>query len=545
MKLQNTYDVGVYCRLSRDDNNGNLVSMSITNQKQMLTDYVKEKGWNLREIYIDDGYSGTNFERPDFKRMIVDAEARKINCIITKDLSRFGRNYVKTGYYTEELFVEMGIRFIAVNDSIDTMQDNNDIAPFQNILNEWYPKEVSKKVRQVKKSSARQGKFMGSQAPYGYMKSPQDKHQLIIDEPAAAIIQRIFSEYAGGESARRIAEKFNEEGLDSPRFYHYTQLGRVNPLSKEKNYWNSTTVNQLMKNQVYIGHMAQGKRQVVSFKTKRRSSIDPEDWIVVENTHEPIISRDIWDRVQKRFTTRGHHEQHVRRTGELSLFSGILRCVDCGTKLAYSDRKLKDSVIGVYKCNKYTCNGKTACTPHYMQENVLTSFVINDIRLHARLATAERERIARDLSKAISQNENATARQMTIQQREIETRLAVIASNIKHLYEDKCTGKLPEDVFQSLLLDYTGEQKELSAKLEQNRRALDRQQCTERDISDWLNLIAGYMELTTLDRITVMELIESIEIGEGKRENGRREQEISIRYRFIGNLLDNAKEDIA
>ena len=165
MKLQNTYDVGVYCRLSRDDNNGNLVSMSIENQRQMLTDYVKEKGWNLREIYIDDGYTGTNFDRPDFKRMIADAEAEKINCIITKDLSRLGRNYVKTGYYTEELFLEMDIRFIAVNDSIDTLNDNNDIAPFQNILNKWYPKEVSKKVRQVKKASARQGKFMGSRGP--------------------------------------------------------------------------------------------------------------------------------------------------------------------------------------------------------------------------------------------------------------------------------------------------------------------------------------------------------------------------------------------
>lgn len=545
MKLQNTYDVGVYCRLSRDDNNGNLVSMSIENQRQMLTDYVKEKGWNLREIYIDDGYTGTNFDRPDFKRMIADAEAGKINCIITKDLSRLGRNYVKTGYYTEELFVEMNIRFIAVNDSIDTLNDNNDIAPFQNILNEWYPKEVSKKVRQVKKSSARQGKFMGSQAPYGYMKSPQDKHQLIIDEPAATIIRRIFNEYAVGESARRIAERLNEEGLDSPRFYHYAKMGRVNPLSKEKNYWNSTTVNQLMKNQVYIGHMVQGKRQVVSFKTKRRSSIDQEDWIVVENTHEPIISRDIWGRVQRRFEQRGHHEQRVRRTGELSLFSGILRCADCGTKLAYSDRKLKDSVIGIYKCNQYTCKGKTACTPHYIQENVLTSFVINDIRLHAQLAAAERERIARQLSRAMSQNENATARQMASRQREVETRMAVIASNIKHLYEDKCAGKLPEDIFQSLLTDYSGEQKELSSKLEQNRRVLEQQQCTERDISDWLNLIAGYMELKTLDRITVMELIESIEIGESKKESGRREQEITIHYRFIGNLLDNAKEDIA
>ena len=230
---------------------------------------------------------------------------------------------------------------------------------------------------------------------------------------------------------------------------------------------------------------------------------------------------------------------------KLSLFSGILRCADCGTKLAYSDRKLKDSIIGVYKCNQYTCKGKTACTPHYIQENVLTSFVVNDIRLHARLAAAERERIARQLSKAMSRTQDATARQMASRQREIETRLAVIEANIKHLYEDKCAAKLPEDIFQSLLTDYTGEQKELSGKLEQNRRALEQQQCTERDIADWLNMIAGYMELKTLDRITVMELIESIEIGESKRGNERREQEISIHYRFIGNLLDEAKEDIA
>ena len=173
MKLQNTYDVGIYCRLSRDDNNGNLESMSIGNQKQMLMDYVKEKGWNLRDSYIDDGYSGTNFDRPDFKRLLRDISSRKIDCVITKDLSRLGRNYAKVGYYTEEFFIEQGVRFIAVNDSFDTMRDEeNEIAPFKNVLNEWYPRDISKKVRQVKKSSARQGKFMGSQAPYGYKKSP-------------------------------------------------------------------------------------------------------------------------------------------------------------------------------------------------------------------------------------------------------------------------------------------------------------------------------------------------------------------------------------
>jgi len=235
MKLHDNYDVGIYCRLSRDDNNGSLESMSIGNQRQMLVDYVKEKGWTLRDCYIDDGFSGVNFERPDFKRMIRDADAGKIDCIITKDLSRLGRNYVKAGYYTEEYFVERGIRFIAINDSIDTMQENNDIAAFHHVLNEFYPKQVSKKVKQVKRTSAQQGKFMNSQAPYGYMKSPQDKHVLIIDDEAAQIVIRLFSEYANGNSARMIADCMNTEKIDSPRFYHYTKMGRANPLSEQKN----------------------------------------------------------------------------------------------------------------------------------------------------------------------------------------------------------------------------------------------------------------------------------------------------------------------
>ena len=200
MMMQDTYDVGIYCRLSRDDNNGSLESMSIANQRQMLSDYVREKGWEICDIYIDDGYSGTNFNRPDFKRMMADIESGRINCVVTKDLSRLGRNYAKVGYYTDEFFVENGIRFIAVNDSYDSLrEEENEIAPFKNVLNEWYPRDISKKVRQVKKSSAQQGKFMGSQAPYGYRKSPLDKHVLEIDPYAANIMRRIFSEFAAGD----------------------------------------------------------------------------------------------------------------------------------------------------------------------------------------------------------------------------------------------------------------------------------------------------------------------------------------------------------
>jgi site-specific DNA recombinase len=256
MKLQNTHDVGIYCRLSRDDNNGNLESMSIGNQKQMLMDYVKEKGWNLQEVYVDDGFSGTNFDRPDFKRLLRDISIGTIDCVITKDLSRLGRNYSKVGYYTEEFFIEQGIRFIAINDSFDTLrEEENEIAPFKNVLNEWYPRDISKKVRQVKKAAARQGKFMGSQAPYGYKKDPVNKHVLIIDEYAAAIARRIFYEYASGCSARMIGEKLNQERIDSPRFYNSKFPGGQTPRPEENNNWGSSSIMLMLANQAYIGNM--------------------------------------------------------------------------------------------------------------------------------------------------------------------------------------------------------------------------------------------------------------------------------------------------
>lgn len=549
--MQNNYDVGIYCRLSRDDNNGNLESMSIANQRQMLLDYVKEKGWNLRNIYVDDGFSGTNFERPDFKRMIQDVESGKINCIITKDLSRFGRNYVKTGYYTEEYFAEMDVRFIAVNDSIDTMQENNDIAPFQNILNEWYPKDISKKVRQVKKLAARQGKFMGSQAPYGYKKSEEDKHVLIVDEPASTIVRRIFDEFAAGNSARMIAERLNQEQLDSPRFYHARHPGGQRPKPNESNHWGSCTVIQLLQNQAYIGNMVQGKRQVVSFKTKKRRVIKPENWIIVEHTHEPIIDVEIWERAQRRLACNGHRVKRLKETGKLSLFSGLLRCGDCGARMAYIPKHLKTGIIGTYRCESYANNGKTACSPHYIQEEPLKSFVLNDIRLYAQLANEDREKITQRLLSAIHHTQMGESRLLNNKLREMRNRVETISSDIKNLYEDKCMGKLPETVFQNLLRGFTKEQDDLSGQIQNLQGQLDAMQNTENGISNWLDLISGYMEITDLDRATVMELIESIEVRESGKEH-HRQQEISIHYRFIGNLLGHnaagpvdAKEDIA
>ena len=544
MRLNENYDVGIYCRLSRDDHNGSSESMSIANQRQFLVDYVAEKGWTLKECYIDDGYTGTNFDRPDFKRMIQDAETGKIDCIITKDLSRLGRNYVKSGYYTEEYFIEHNIRFIAINDGIDTANENNDIAAFHHVLNEFYPKQVSKKVRQVKKKNAELGKFMGSQAPYGYMKSPEDKHILIVDEDAAVVVRRLFNEFSNGNSARMIADMLNSEGISTPRFYHYEKLGKENPLKQEKNVWGSATILQLLRNQVYIGNMVQGKRQVISFKTKKRRKISPEDWIVVENTHTPIVDRNIWDRVQEKLS---RHHKKIRRTknNTVGLFSGIIKCSDCGMPLAYMRRKLKDSEKGVYRCSRYNNNGSIACSSHYIDEEYISAFVLDDIRNYAQLATNKREELAEKLYKALKNTNNSEVSTISSKIRSFEKRLFEVNDRIKNLYEDKCLGKIPEDIALDIIKDFTAEKNDLETKLPVLKSKIVNIKETVGNIKEWFDMISAYENITELDREIVCGLVDSITVFEKDKSEIPITQEIKIEYRFIKNLLQKEKEDIA
>ena len=543
MKLQDNYDVGIYCRLSRDDHNGNLESMSIANQRQVLTDYVAEKGWNLRDTYIDDGYTGTNFDRPDFQRMIKDAENGKIDCIITKDLSRLGRNYVQTGYYTEEYFNEKNIRFIAVNDGIDTMQDNNDIAAFHHVLNEFYPRQVSKKVRQVKKKIAEQGKFVGSHAPYGYMKSPEDRHKLIIDEEAAKIVRYLFHSFDNGESARMIGDSLNEQGISSPRFYYYEQRGLTNPLTRDKNLWGSATITQILRNQAYIGNMVQGKREVISFKTKKVRPISPENWIIVENTHEPLIERDVWDRVQKRLNSG---QKRVRKTkeGYIGLFSGMIKCADCGMPLAYMRRRIKNTIItGIYRCSRYNNNGGSACSQHYIAEEHISTFVLEDIRRFAHLAVTEREELAQRLYNSMRKNNSSESGIIKKQIHECEQRISDVQARIKNLYEDKCTGQIPESVCSSLMKEYTAEQSSLEKKIPELKNELDKIQDTTKDIDAWLDLISQYDNIQTLDRSIVFGLIEEITVHEREKKHERKIQQVDITYRFIRDLLNDKEKE--
>ncbi|MCL2425032.1 MAG: recombinase family protein [Oscillospiraceae bacterium] len=539
---QNAHNVGLYCRLSRDDGNDG-PSMSIENQKQLLLDYVAERGWTVYDIYVDDGLTGTNFERPNFKRMKQDIEDGKIDCVITKDLSRLGRNFVQTGYYTDEYFLERGVRYIAINDGIDTANEDNDMAGFYHVMNEFYPKQVSKKVKQVKKAATKQGKFIGSYAPYGYKKSPEDKHKLIIDAETAPIARRIFKEFASGENARCIADNLTREQIDSPRFRFYRASGKIPPHGLV-NAWLSSTIYQMLRNQVYIGNMAQGKRVNVSFKTKQRRAVPKEDWIIIPDTHEPLVDKDTWDIVQKRASSNNLSTKRLNRTGKPSLFSSIIKCACCGANLAYTEKEMKSGgATGRYRCQSYLSKGKAVCTSHTIYDAMLTQVVLNDIKHYAYLTEDERFQVASTLKGIKGGEERESGEKLRRRLREIDHRLGIIATAFKKLYEDRVSGIIPDDMFRDMMSSYTSEKDQLQKEHDKISGELETHRDVEQDISAWLELVAKHEEISVLDRNTVLELIESIEVQETFDTDGQRHLEIWINYRFIGRMPNKTEKN--
>ena len=296
------YTAGLYLRLSKDDERAG-ESVSISNQRLLLTKYAEEKGWEVGDIYIDDGWSGTNFNRPAFQRMMQDIQDKKINLVIVKDLSRLGRNYLEVGRLTEQTLPKLGCRFVALNDSVDSMLGDNDMMVYRNLFNEFYSKDTSKKVRAVKQACMKQGKYLGTYAPLGYMKDPLNKHHLIVEEEGAAIIRNIFKLRCAGMGHLAIAYKLNRENVPSPRDICYSKLGRVNP-SKQNMIWSMATVRSILCSEVYIGNMVQGKHSTVSYKNRTVVNKPEETWVRVENTHEPIIDRDVWETVRAMESTK-------------------------------------------------------------------------------------------------------------------------------------------------------------------------------------------------------------------------------------------------
>ena len=464
--IEKTYNVGIYCRLSNDDERDG-ESVSIENQKLLLQSYVRQRGWNEIAVYCDDGYSGTNFDRPGVKRLIEDAKAKKINLILVKDLSRFGRNYIEFGQYTDYLFPSLGCRFIALNNGIDTMSDNGstDVMCFLNLFNEFYSRDTSKKVKAVKRACAESGKFMGTYPAYGYKRDPEDKHHLVIDEETAPTVRRIFAMRAAGTGFRAIAVTLNEEGVLPPGALYYQRKGRSDPRNVNHK-WAETTVKALIRSEVYIGNMVQGKTGTLSYKSRKLINKPEEEWIRVEGTHEPIISREVWD------TVVSIDKKKVRKTpptdGIRSIFTGLVYCADCGFKMRNHIERFtyKDGTPGRYSsfiCGNYARSGKSACTIHSIYENVLEELVLTDIREKARFVECDGERLAEQISRMKEKESRSRVISYEQELKAAAARMTELERLMQNLYEDKCTGTIPQTVFQTLMRKYETERAEKAA----------------------------------------------------------------------------------
>ena len=539
--IEKTYNVGIYCRLSNDDERDG-ESVSIENQKLLLQSYVRQRGWNEIAVYCDDGYSGTNFDRPGVKRLIEDAKAKKINLILVKDLSRFGRNYIEFGQYTDYLFPSLGCRFIALNNGIDTMSDNGstDVMCFLNLFNEFYSRDTSKKVKAVKRACAESGKFMGTYPAYGYKRDPEDKHHLVIDEETAPTVRRIFAMRAAGTGFRAIAVTLNEEGVLPPGALYYQRKGRSDPRNVNHK-WAETTVKALIRSEVYIGNMVQGKTGTLSYKSRKLINKPEEEWIRVEGTHEPIISREVWD------TVVSIDKKKVRKTpptdGIRSIFTGLVYCADCGFKMRNHIERFtyKDGTPGRYSsfiCGNYARSGKSACTIHSIYENVLEELVLTDIREKARFVECDGERLAEQISRMKEKESRSRVISYDQELKAAAARMTELERLMQNLYEDKCTGTIPQTVFQTLMRKYETERAEKAAAIPELEQKVRAQLENRQDANRWMEVIRRYTEITALDESILFELVDRIEVGEARKVNGQRICDVKVVYRYVGSVDD-------
>ena len=547
MTRQSTYNVGIYVRLSQEDMREG-ESLSIENQKKMLTDYVSQQaGWNLVGIYEDDGYSGTNFDRPGVRLLLDDAKSGKINLILCKDLSRFGRNYIEVGQYVDYVFPSFNIRFIALSDNVDTLDRNStamDLMPIMNLFNEWHAANTSKKVRSVLAQNAKEGKYIASFAAYGYLKGDDEKHTPIIDEPAAKVVRRIFELRATGITPTQIAKILNAEGVPIPSDYRAQRLGKPNPYKNTFHYWSHVAVRNILGNPIYIGHLAQQKFTTVSFKNHKSVRRGKDEWVIAENTHEPIISQELWDKCQEVDRCASHGK--IMKKGVVLPLNSMMFCPDCGAKMKLNGHaKKKDgSVNYFYACGTYSRCGASTCTTHYISRKQIEKIVLADILAKARYVI-ENEEEARQEFLRRKETEGTKhlddARQLLVK---CQSRLADLKVMTQKVYQDKLLGKVPEDLCLETLGQFRAEEAELTEKVKSLTATLEQDSKARDDIEEFICRLKQYADAPELTREMCVDLIEYVVIGDRPKDKST-PRRIQIYYKFLDNgLADGEKPEL-
>ena len=507
-----------------DDLNGE--SNSITNQKARLKKYADDHGFRCTEYYVDDGVSGTTFNRAGFQKMIADIKAGKVGTVIVKDMSRFGRDYLKVGYYTEVMFAEYDVHFIAVNDGVDSELESNDFTPIRNLFNEFYARDTSKKIRAVFNAKGKSGKPLTVHPPYGYKKSEADKTVWEVDEETAPVVKRIFQLCIEGYGPLQIAKALTSDKILTPTAYQ--QSKKSGNITVEKPYrWAQKTIVGILEKLEYVGHTVNFKTHRKSYKHKKKLKNPREEWLIFENTHEPIISQHDFDLVQE----IRNNKRKIQKHGEINLFSGMVYCADCGAKMYLCRSRSLNEDQEHLKCSTYA-HDKTECSAHYIRTVVLRELVFNELnRLLDTVHQNEDKFVdaAMEYASTTQSQEVKKAKKMLAQS---EKRISELDRLFTRLYEDNVSGKVSDERFEQMSANYDNEQKQLKQTVKELITFIEQTEQKTADISNFIHLVRRYTYVNELTPEIMHELIDKIVVHAPDKSSGHRQQKVEIHFRF-------------
>lgn len=533
--MKQLYNTALYMRLSRDDENyGD--SVSIETQRTILQQFAKDNDLHVVGEYIDDGWSGTTFERPNFKRMMEDVDAGRVNCIVTKDLSRFGRDYIMVGQYLEYEFPEKQVRYIAVSENEDTKKGLSDFVPFKNLFNEWFAKDTSRKVKTALHAKFAAGERTFAYAPLGYVRHPEIKNAIMVDAETRWIIEKIFDLAYNGAGAAKIARVLVDEHVPTAGWLNYQRYGKFAHIyegaPEEKSYaWTLAQVKSILKDETYIGNSVHNKQTNISYKNKKKVRKPQEEWFRVENTHEAIISKQVFEQVQEQIATR----RRQQKDATTQIFSGLVKCADCGWSMRFGTNRQNSKPYSHYTCSQYG-QGLKRCSSHYIRYDYLYHYVLTRIQDLWRQAQVDETKLLHRLLKGSEQELAANAKRQSAELTRAEKRRTEVDRKFAKLYEDWSDGRITEYNFNMMSQKYQTEQQELVEKIERLSAELESEKQTTVDAETWISLLRQYYYPTELTAELLNGLINKIVIHEATTEDGVREQNIDIYYRLIGKI---------
>ena len=536
--MQSDANIGItaiYCRLSRDDGT-ETESNSIGNQKKMLTQKAKELGLTNTKYYVDDGYTGTNFNRPAFQELLDDIEMGYISVVIVKDLSRLGRDYVSVGHYTDNYFPEHNVRFIAVNDMVDSDEGENEIAPFKNVMNEMYARDISRKVRSAHRIRGNMGEPL-SQPPYGYMKSPENKKKWIIDTEAAEVVRDIYRMCLDGMGNEAIAGELQRREILIPMAYWQSKgLNRGGKKTQPNPYkWCKTTVQKILAQQEYCGDVINFKTYSKNFKNKTRIDNPVENWKIFKDVHEPIIDRDTWEMVQKH-TARTKRRAPKKENARKHIFSGLIRCADCGSNMRYHTNTVNKD-IHYFSCGNYVKDTRGTCPErHYIRADALEQIVIFELKRLAIMLQMDEPLLVEILEKKSNKDFYDEKKFLEGELQKAIVRQQTVASLYEKLYEDNATGKVTDEWFTHMSHKYEVERAELKVKIFNLREKVANMQTVQHSKDMFIGAVRKFLDMDTITAPLIHELIDHIDVYEAEGKGKNKTQRVVIHYNFVGYL---------